>query len=249
VGTRSVLDLARSLGLENLPDVPSLALGTGLVTPVQLTGAFAAFPNGGLAVRPHGITKVLDADAALAWADDEEDPARVLSAEAAYQTLSMLRDVVDYGTGSAARTMGVSFPVAGKTGTTNEFKDAWFVGFSSAVVVGVWVGYDQPEPIGREAYSARVALPIWADFMRRTTRLLPPQDFKPPAGLHTREMCRVSYLKPVEDCPTYYEVFKAGDAEPTQLCRIHEGSLKQEARKVLEGLAEKLRRAIGDIFR
>jgi penicillin-binding protein 1A len=248
IGSGAVLSLARGLGLEDLPDVPSLALGSGLVTPLDLTAAFAVFPNGGLAVRPHGMLRVDDADGGVAWRFGGETT-RVLSEEAAFQTLSMLRDVVDYGTGSAARSMGVGFPVGGKTGTTNEFKDAWFVGFSSAVVVGVWVGFDQPEPIGTQAYAARVALPIWADFMRRTTRPLPPRPFRPPDGLRTRELCRVSYLRPVEDCPTYPEYFKEGDAEPTQLCRIHEGSLKQEARKVLEGFLDGLRRRIGRIFR
>ena len=80
----------------------------------------------------------------------------------------MLRDVIERGTGAPVRALGVRGPVGGKTGTTDDYHDAWFVGFSSSVVVGVWVGFDQPAPIGREAYGARVALPIWADFMKRT---------------------------------------------------------------------------------
>jgi penicillin-binding protein 1A len=248
IGSGPVLRLAGALGLHDLPDVPSLALGSGLVTPLELTAAFATFPNGGFAVKPHGLREVLDADGLVAWKYDEE-PVRAMSPEVAFQALTMLRDVVDLGTGSTARQLGVGFPAGGKTGTTNEFKDAWFVGFSSSVVVGVWVGFDQPEPIGPQAYAARVALPIWADFMKRTTRLLRPGAFPVPDGLQTRQYCRVSYLRPVDGCPTYTEYLKAGDPTPSQLCRIHEGSFKEEARKVLEGLVDRLRRRIGDIFR
>ena len=81
---------------------------------------------------------------------------------------SMLREVVESGTAASARSLGVAGAVGGKTGTTDDYRDAWFVGFSSSVVVGVWVGRDQPTSIGRDAYAARVALPIWADFMKRT---------------------------------------------------------------------------------
>ena len=125
--------------------------------------------------------------------------------------VSMMREVVDRGTATSVRAWGVRFPVGAKTGTTNDFKDAWFVGYSSAVVVGVWVGFDQPATIGRDAFGSRVALPIWAAFMRRTARILrPPSSCCPPAS-REEELCRVSHLRPVEDCPTYVEYFKEGD--------------------------------------
>src|SRR5256712_14202933 len=85
---------------------------------------------------------------------------RALTEPVAYQAVTMLRDVVDMGTAASARSLGLRIPAGGKTGTTDEFKDAWFVGFSTSVVAGVWVGFDQPAPIGREAYGARIALPI-----------------------------------------------------------------------------------------
>src|SRR5207248_6316283 len=108
----------------------------------------------------------------------------------------LLTDVVDRGTGAAARTLGVRGRVAGKTGTTDRYHDAWFVGFSSSVVAGVWVGFDQPAPIGRDAYAARIAVPIWADFMKRTTRALPGGDFVVPRALRQVDLCSISYLKP-----------------------------------------------------
>jgi len=162
---------------------------------------------------------------------------------------SMLRDVVDRGTAASARALGVRGPVGGKTGTTDGYHDAWFVGFSSSVVVGVWVGFDQPAAIGREAYGARVALPIWADFMKRNATRLPAAEFPIPDGIHVEDLCSVSYLRPVDGCPLYHEYFKAGDAVPTHTCKIHEGSLKQEAARVVEGLFRSLGRSIGGIFK
>jgi membrane carboxypeptidase/penicillin-binding protein len=248
VGTGPVRSLASDLGMSDLPDVPSLALGTGLVTPLELTAAFAVFPNGGVAVRPRGIVKILDADGTVV-SRDEVRPRRVLSPEVAFQALSMLRDVVDVGTASSARSMGLRVPAGGKTGTTNDFKDAWFVGFSSSMVAGVWVGFDQPEPIGRDAYAARVALPIWTDFMRRAVRLRAADAFARPPGLREVELCRISYLKPVEGCPSYFEYFKEGDDVPGRMCPLHEGSLKQEVRRVLDDALSRLGRKILDIFK
>ena len=162
IGSRPVLRLASDVGLHDLPDVPSLSLGTGLVTPLDLTAAFAMFPNGGLRVAPRALTRVVDADGGVAY-DNPARQDRVVTEAVAYQMVSMLEDVVDRGTASPARTTyGVRFPAGGKTGTTDDFKDAWFVGFTSSTVVGVWVGEDQPATIGRDGYGARYALPILA---------------------------------------------------------------------------------------
>jgi membrane carboxypeptidase/penicillin-binding protein len=162
---------------------------------------------------------------------------------------SMLRDVIDRGTGSSARALGIRGPMGGKTGTTDDYRDAWFVGFSSSVVVGVWVGFDQPATIGPNAYGARVALPIWADFMKRTARRFPAEEFPVPDGLRVEDLCSVSYLRPVDGCPSYHEYFKAGDEVPTQTCRIHEGSLKQRAARVVEGLLRSIGSGIVGIFK
>jgi penicillin-binding protein 1A len=249
IGSRPVLRLASDAGLRNLPDVPSLSLGTGLVTPLDLTAAFAMFPNGGLRVEPRAIVRVTDADGGIAW-DNPSSEDRVLSPEVAYQMVSMLQDVVERGTATTARTQwGIRFPVGGKTGTTDDFKDAWFVGFSSSVVVGVWVGRDQPATIARNAYGSRFALPIWADFMRRAAARRPPRDFAVPSGLHEVELCQVSYLKPVDGCPTYVEYFKDGDDVPSRLCPLHEGSMKQELQKAVRGLLAAIGRGIKGIFR
>jgi 1A family penicillin-binding protein len=248
VGSRAIVRLASDAGLEDMPDVPSLSLGTGLVSPLDLTATFAMFPNGGLAVEPRGIVRVVDADGGVAF-DQPVHSERVISPETAFQMVAMLSDVLDRGTGVAARRLGVRFPSGGKTGTTNDFKDAWFVGFSSSLVVGVWVGYDQPKSIGRDGYGSRYALPIWSDFMRRSSRVRRPAEFAMPDGLKEEELCRVSYLRPVEGCDVYVEYFKADDKVPGRLCPLHEGSIKQRVRRAVEGFLTTLGRRIKEIVR
>ena len=137
------------------------------------------FPNGGFAVTPRPIIQVLDNDG-YAVLNREVQRKPVISEAIAYQMVSMLADVVDVGTGAAVRSLGVRFPAAGKTGTTDDFKDAWFVGFSSSLVAGVWVGFDKPQTIGPDGYGARYALPIWADFMSKAARIRKPEDFRVP---------------------------------------------------------------------
>ena len=248
VGTKPVIRLAGDLGVENQPDVPSLALGSGLVTPLDLTAAYAVFPTLGYRVHPRALVSVENADGDIVH---EVDSTRelILSPQVAFQMVTMLEDVVARGTGASARQWGVRGAVGGKTGTTNDYHDAWFVGFNSSVVVGVWVGFDQPERIIAGGTGARVALPIWADFMRRTVRRLPAEQFVAPDGLEPREICRVSYLRAVQSCPTYTEYFKEGDDIPSKLCPLHEGTFKQETQRVVQGVLSGIGRAIRGIFK
>jgi len=248
VGSRTVLRLASDAGLNGLPDVPSLALGTGVVTPLDLTTVYTLFPGGGQVAQPRGVISVFDAAGTQVF-DRPVQRSQVVSPAAAFQMVNMLRDVVERGTGSPVRALGVRGAVGGKTGTTDDYHDAWFVGFSTSVVTGVWVGFDQPAPIGREAYGARVALPIWAEFMKRVAQTLPPGEFKAPPGVRGEELCSVSYLRPVEGCPTYIEYFKDGDKVPSQLCPIHRGSFKERAARVVGGFFRSLGSKIAGIFR
>jgi 1A family penicillin-binding protein len=249
IGSRPVLRLASDVGLRDLPDVPSLSLGTGVVTPLDLTAAYAAFANGGFAVAPRAIVQVTDADGGVAY-DNPARQDRVISDAVAFQMVSMMQDVLDRGTGAAARTTyGVRFPSAGKTGTTDEFKDAWFVGFTSSTVAGVWVGADQPAPIGREGYGARYALPIWSEFIKAAARKRGAREFAPASEMQEVQLCKVSYLKPVEGCPTYTEYFKEGDQIPTRLCPIHQGNVKQQIKRAVQGFFSGLGRKLKGIFR
>jgi len=248
VGSKPVIRLASDLGVEDQPDVPSLALGSGVVSPLDLTAAYAVFPTLGYRIHPRGLISVENADGDVVH-DVPATREQILSPQVAFQMVTMLEDVVARGTGSNARQWGVRGAVGGKTGTTNDYHDAWFVGFNSSVVVGVWVGFDQPERIIAGGTGARVALPIWSDFMRRTVRRLPAEPFPVPSGLQPRELCRVSYLRPVENCPTYTEYFKEDDDVPSKLCPIHEGTFKQEAQRAVQGVLSGLGRAIRGIFK
>ena len=248
VGSGPVIRLARDLGVEDQPDVPSLALGSGLVTPLDLTAAYAVFPTLGYRVRPRGLVSVQNASGETVHRVHIERE-QILSEQVAFQMVTMLEDVVDRGTGASARQLGVRGPVGGKTGSTNDYRDAWFVGFSSSVVVGVWVGFDQPERIRAGGTGARVALPIWADFMKRVSRRLPAEPFAPPPNLRSEELCLISYQRPVEGCPTYIEHFKDGDEIPSRLCPIHEGTLKQQVQRAVQGLFGAIGRGIRGIFR
>lgn len=247
VGTAPVIRLARDLGVPDQPDVPSLALGSGLVSPLELTAAYAVFPTLGFRVRPRGIVTVRDASGTRVHQVHVERE-QVLSEAVAYQMVSMLQDVVDRGTGTAARRLGVRGVVGGKTGTTNDYRDAWFVGFSSSVVAGVWVGFDDPQPIRDGGTGARVALPIWADFMRRTASALPREPIAAPAGVHGEELCRLSQRRPLAGCPTYVEYFKDGDAVPTGWCPLHEGNFKERTQRALQGVLAAIGRGIRGVF-
>lgn len=244
VGSRPVLQMAESVGLPRMPDVPSLALGVGEATPMQLTAAYAVFPNGGFRVTPRPIIQVLDNDG-YAVLNREVERKPVISEAVAYQMVSMLADVVDVGTGAAARSLGVRFPAAGKTGTTDDFKDAWFVGFSSSIVVGVWVGFDKPATIGPDGYGARYALPIWADFMSKAARVRTPEAFRVPTTVEGMPLCRVSHMLPREACPTYTEYFKHADLVPDDKCDVHRGP---SAAEVIGGIFSRIGKGIGKIF-
>ncbi len=248
VGSAAVLRLASTAGLENMPDVPSLALGTGVVTPLDLTAAYTMFPGGGVVVAPRGILAVVDGHGDEVFSSEIRSR-RVMGEPAAFQMLTMLRDVVDRGTGSQARTLGVKGPVGGKTGTTDAYHDAWFVGFSSSIVAGVWVGFDTPASIGRDAYAARIAVPMWSDFMKRVAVARPPAPFPVPPGLTTEDLCRVSHVRPVEQCPTYVEYFKDSDVVPSALCPVHQGTFKQQAERAVQGFFRSLGGRLRGIFR
>ena len=177
VGTTQVARIARAAGIDSpLATVPSLSLGTSEVTLLEMTTAFATIANGGLRVSP---TTVADADGLVVQPLPE--PSRVVSAESAFIVTHVLRGVMSRGTASASAQWDLQEVTAGKTGTTDGLRDAWFVGYTPDLVIGVWVGADDARPIAFT--GADIALPIWADVMRTALRRSPSSTFTAPPGI------------------------------------------------------------------
>ena len=178
IGIKIVIDYAHRFGItSNIPPYLPVALGAVEVTPIEQTSAFSVFPNDGVHITPRYITKVTDYEGRT-LEENFPDVRDAVSARTARTMTAMLREVVLHGTGIAASTL--KYPLAGKTGTTNNFTDAWFVGFSPSITCGVWVGYDEKKFLGARETGARAALPIWMDFMKAALAGKDPGEFQPP---------------------------------------------------------------------
>ncbi len=247
VGERRVAALARKAGLRGeLAPVPSLALGAIEVTPLELVAAYAPFANGGHRVRPSLIRSIELADGTEIWRTPEPSTERVMGEEEAFQITSMLRSVVDGGTGHLVRELGVSGPIAGKTGTTNKGADIWFVGYTPTIAAVVWFGYDVPREIAPNASGGRLAAPAWAAFYRNgwkeKARI---SAWEPPLGLVSRTIDPTTGDIANEWCPTTQrEWFKRG-TEPVRICTGHEGPIMHELEKFGREVGEALKDLLG----
>lgn len=209
IGVPQAIAYARRLGIRSaLAQDLTLALGTSGVSLLELTRAYAAFANGGMRVRPLFVLEVVGANGEVL----ERHPPRrerALSPETAYLITSMLQSVVEEGTGRRVRTLGR--PCAGKTGTSDGFRDAWFVGFTPQLVTGVWVGMDDGSSLGEGETGARAAAPIWLEFMRRACAGFPPVEFPVPPGIVFVEIDPTTGLPPMPDSTvTTFEAFRRG---------------------------------------
>ena len=176
IGIKTVIDYAHRFGVtSNLPPYLPVALGAAEVTLFEQTSAFSVFPNDGIRISPRYVTKVTDYEGRV-LEEDFPEVKDVVSSRTARIMTSMLREVVLHGTGIAASSM--KYPLAGKTGTTNDFTDAWFVGFSPTMTTGVWIGYDEKKSLGAKETGARAALPIWMDFMKVALAGKDPGEFE-----------------------------------------------------------------------
>lgn len=181
IGIVNVEGYARKFGITSpLPPYLPVALGAAEMTLLEQTSAYSVFPNDGVRVVPRFVTKVVDYDGRV-LEEDYPDVKDVISSRTARIVTSMLEAVVQHGTGVAATQL--KLPLGGKTGTTNDFTDAWFVGFSPTMTTGVWVGYDEKKSLGPRETGARAALPIWMQFMRTALDGKDPGQFQPPPDL------------------------------------------------------------------
>lgn len=227
VGVSLVASFARKMGIKSpLGQNLSLALGSSEVNLLELTSAYAVIANRGIRNEPLYILKVEDR-AGNVLERNAPRPFEVLSEETAATMTSMMQSVMDHGTGFPARSRGFTAPAAGKTGTMDDYMDAWFVGFVPSLVAGVWVGYDEKKTIGPGMTGARAALPAWTDFMIGATRGRPVEDFPMPAGTVSRLVCAETGMLATDACPnTTDEIFPEG-SEPTELCTTHPGRALQ----------------------
>ena len=212
VGIPRTVQYAKTMGVGDVPSVPSLALGSGEVTLQQMTAAYAAFANHGLVPGATLIRRVEDLDGAVLY-QAQPSSIRAISDATAYLMSTMLADVINAGTGNRARALGFTLPAAGKTGTTNDYNDAWFIGFTPKLVAGVWVGFDQPRTIMPGGFAAEVAVPAWAKFMKAATRNDKPEWLVAPAGVTSAKVCRLSGMLATEGCQDVDVIAKDGQIE------------------------------------
>jgi len=236
IGTGAIIRFARKLGIESPLD-PSLAvaLGSSEMSPLELTAAYAPFANGGFQVKPTLVTAVFDAqDNLMELAAVERNP--VLDPALAYLVTSLLETTVKGGTAQGLAGLGFRYPAAGKTGTTNEGRDAWFIGYTSEVLLGVWVGDDEGK--SANVSGARNALPLWASFMKATAGPNPAPFVQPESGLVTVKIDPTSGLLARSGCPARHdEMFVAG-TEPSRDCGLHAGGLKGFVQRLFKKKAE-----------
>ncbi len=234
MGMPLVAEYAKRFGIyDNMLPVLSMSLGAGETTVLRLTTAYATIANGGKKVRPTLIDRIQDRygrtiykhDSRICdgctqddWEGQDEptlidDRVQVLDPMTAYQITSMMEGVVQRGTATSVRAVGR--PVAGKTGTTNDEKDAWFMGFTPDLAVGVFVGYDTPKPMGRGATGGHVAAPIFTDFVKKALADKPPVEFRVPRGLQLIPINRRTGMRTAAGAPgSILEAFKPGMAPP-----------------------------------
>lgn len=224
LGVGRFVAFAQSLGLPvHAPGDLSLALGTDEVTLRDLVRAYAPLANGGLLPETRLILRVHDRQTG-GWSEIPAGLTPVLSPQAAFITSDLLRDVLDYGTAKGLRPFARQYPVAGKTGTTDDYRDAWFIGYTPQLVAGVWVGHDQPRPGGRSFTGGAVAAPVWERFMRRALDVVPPVPAAVPAGVVEVYVDVKTGHRAREECPDWREEYFIAGSEPESDCPEHGGA-------------------------
>jgi len=238
IGLKRVVETATRFGLE-MPEspLPALVLGAFEATPLDMASAFGTFANQGVQCTPIAIRKVLDKDGTTLKRKKIE-VRQAASPQVCYLVTHLLKGVLQRGTAREA-SRAISMPVAGKTGTTNDYHDAWFSGYTSRLVSLVWVGFDTPRNMGLS--GAEAALPIWTEFMKATATDMLQEDFVPPPGIEFKKVDRLNGLLATAGCTDTVEEAYFEGTGPTQICPLHRGA---EA----EGLSRTERKK-GGIFR
>jgi len=224
LGEQNVIDMAHRLGISTpIPPYPSIHIGSADVYPLEMISTYDVFATLGVRTLPTGILRVEDASGKVLY-DDTPKRTNVLTPEESWLMVDMLKDVVRRGTAASVWASGFHVPAGGKTGTTNDGTDVWFIGFTPDLVAGVWMGFDRPQKIMSNAQGGRLAAPAWLSFMTEAYRRRPtPPDWPRPDDLLALDIDRTTAMLRNPFCPdsvVVTEYFIPG-TEPTQECNVH----------------------------
>ncbi|MGD1047881.1 MAG: PBP1A family penicillin-binding protein [Candidatus Krumholzibacteriaceae bacterium] len=223
IGPPTVINVAKRMGIKSpLQNVLSLALGTNEVTLLELTSAYGVLAAEGMRAEPMAITRIEDRNGNV-LEEFREYHEEVLQPDVAYLMTDMLTSVIDEvnGTGGDVRRYGLDIPLAGKTGTTDDYTDGWFVGYSPELVIGVWTGFDERKTMGNRMTGAVAALPIWVETMKAAYPTNRGPSFNRPPNIIEELICQESGLLSTPYCPKVVrEIFIEGN-EPTRVCDLH----------------------------
>ena len=227
-GMTALISLLQAFGIATpLANNLSLALGSSSVSLLQITAAYAGLANGGVVVRPVALSNLERDSGETIWSPSL-DRRQAATPQGVFLVTSLLKGVVDHGTAAKARAFGVQGPVAGKTGTTDGYRDAWFVGYTPDIAIGVWVGFDDERPI--KLTGAQAALPIWSEL---AVRLIPRNhlDFEMPVGVVQRRIDPRTGQLATAQCPEQRSEFFIVGTEPTIYCEVHGGGLVEQLKQ------------------
>ncbi|GLI38942.1 penicillin-binding protein 1A [Geobacter hydrogenophilus] len=233
IGVPYFVDFAHKAGLPLRPNNDlSLALGTEDVTLRDLVRAYTPLANGGLRSEPRTIVRIYDRNR-RAWTENAPSVTSALSPAAAFVTTRMLKDVMVYGTAKSLKSFSQKRPSAGKTGTTDDYRDAWFIGYTPQVLTGIWVGYDKPRPGGKGFTGGAVAAPIWERFMGPALASKPVVDFSKPDTVVSVSIDPATGYQATPDCPEKRDEFYIEGTQPTEYCPKHGGDRLNQVPPVL----------------
>lgn len=249
-GLDAVQKVGKDLGIaQNIPHGPASYIGSFESDLKDLTSAYTIFPNAGVRKQAYIIERI----------DDQQHKPIYLAAHitsqaidpgAAWMTSELMEDVLTKGTAATARSLGFKLPAAGKTGTTNDYKDAWFIGYTSTLTCGVWVGFDQPTTIVSHGYGAALALPVWTQVMNKASRHYPAEPLEPKVPMQRAAVCSISNQLATTGCTaagSAYEIDLPVNKIPTVACQVHGGSQWPFAQQPPNG-AQKARTFPGRLF-
>jgi penicillin-binding protein 1A len=260
-GLDHVRQLATTLGLvQEAPNGPAMYIGSFESNLKDLTAAYTVFPNAGVRRQAYVIERIDDAnDQPIYRAAHVAIPA--VDPSSSWMTLNLLKEVLKRGTAASSKQHGFDperLPAGGKTGTTNDYKDAWFLGFTSSLTCGVWVGFDQPTTVMSRGYGSALALPVWTATMKKASARYPANEFRPPVPLARAVVCSVSNQLATGACQSAraaYQITLPTDKVPPSPCHIHGGqdfqfaqgfnNTRREARKAGRGLMDAFKRLFG----